>query len=407
MTIALVILAFVVAGSGRLPTSAFAAGSRFGETSPKLDWIATSGGGPDSRLAVAYAQAGATVEVDPIRCWWQTSKGAVSIGEVFELSITCAVLENQTVQVVPDESRLAVSSIQLQPFEILGGSHPADTRAGGRRFLQHRYSLRLIDPGAFGADIRVPQQQVHYRVQTRVAADAALQGRDLIYLLPAIPLRVLSQVPREAEDIRDGSRNLLDRAAALGTRAGILEVAAAALVAIGLVLAVAGLVRALVGARVRTARGAGRAPEAAILRAVSAELEEVQRRAGIEGWTTELVQRALAAARIVAAAAGGGRISQRKLDGGRNHLEGRLLVTHGWPKKATVAVSSAQTTAPDQGLGGALGRLTSAAYGGGTAPNREALDEAVAGTVEAARQLVRQRTGPVAWTRARLAELRG
>lgn len=363
--------------------------------------------------AMAFAQPAATVEADPIRCWWRTSKGAITVGEVFELSITCAVLENQTVQVVPDESRLAVSSIQLQPFEILGGSHPPDTRAGGRRFLQYQYSLRLIDPGAFGGDVKVPPQQIHYRVQTRVAADAALQGRDLLYLLPAIPLRVLSQVPREADDIRDGAGNLVARAAALRTRAGILEITAIALAVIGAVLMIAALVRALSGARVRTAAAAGRARDAAILRAAAAELEEVQRRSGIEGWTPELVQRALAVVRVVAAERTGGRISQRQKAAPPE--PDRLAVQHGWRKKTPVAVSSATTAAslaasrngaPVPAIASVLTVLTAAAYGR-EAPDRAALDDAMSGAVGEARQLVRERTGALAWLRARVAELRG
>jgi hypothetical protein len=381
-------------------------------------------------VLVFAMQSPGAIEVDPIRCWWQTSKGAVTVGEVLDLSITCAVLENPTVQVVPDESRLAVSSIQLQPFEILGGSHPADTRAGGRRFLQYRYTLRLIDPAAFGADIRIPSQQIHYRVQTQVAADAALQGRDLIYILPAIPLRVLAQVPRDAEDIRDAAGNLLDRSESLRTRAGMLEIVAIALLAIGVVLAAAALVRAIGGVRIRASADAGRAPDAAILRTASAELDEVQRRSGIEGWTPQLVQRALAAIRIVAASSRGARLSQRIVDrsrepgagspseaGGRepgveaadvgNRLDGRLLVTHGWLKRVTFAVSSAETTARDGALAAALGKLTAAAYGSNATPDRAALDDAVAGAAEAARRLVRERTGPAAWMRARLAERRG
>src|SRR5260370_36286 len=31
------------------------------------------------------------VQVDPIRCWWRTSAGAVRIGETFDLRLTCAV----------------------------------------------------------------------------------------------------------------------------------------------------------------------------------------------------------------------------------------------------------------------------------------------------------------------------
>jgi hypothetical protein len=89
-----------------------------------------------------------------------------------------------------------------------------------------------------------------------------------------------------------------------------------------------------------------------------------------------------------------------------NQLEGRLLVTHGWFNKGTVAVSSAQTRAADEGLGRALASLTSAAYGGQASPDRTALDDAMAGAIDAARRLARERIGPAAWIRARLAERR-
>ena len=52
------------------------------------------------------ADAGVTnVEVDPIRCWWRTSSGSVRIGEHFDLWLTCATLETDAVQVVPDQDR--------------------------------------------------------------------------------------------------------------------------------------------------------------------------------------------------------------------------------------------------------------------------------------------------------------
>ena len=361
------------------------------------------GNRPHFAITVAAQTNPATVEADPIKCWWQTSKGAITVGEAFELSITCAVLENPTVQVVPDESRLAVASIQLQPFEILGGSHPADTRAGGRRFLQYHYTLRLIDPSAFGADVKIPPQQIHYRVQTQVAADAALQGRDLVYILPAIPVRVLAQVPREAVDIRDGTRGLLERASALRTRAGLLDIVSIALIAIGVVLALAALIRALGGARAKTTAEAGRVPDGVVLRAAADELAEVQRRSQIEGWTPELLQRGLSSVRIVAAGANGHRMSQRPSAGPADH---RLVVTHGWWKKKTVSVSSAATTG-EGAVGEALSKLTAAAYGQDQKPDRAPLDDAVAGALDAARKLVRERTGAAVWVRTRIAELRG
>ena len=71
-------------------------------------WLAS----PSACLSppTAFAQdAARPVEADPIRCWWRTSASSVRIGEPFSLVLTCAVLENDAVQVVPDEARLAPS----------------------------------------------------------------------------------------------------------------------------------------------------------------------------------------------------------------------------------------------------------------------------------------------------------
>src|SRR3954469_25482213 len=88
------------------------------------------------QAAPAAPPGSANVEVDPIRCWWRTSAGAIRIGEQFDLSLTCAVLETEAVQVVPDESRLGNAVIQVAPFEVVGGGHPADLHSPDRRFFQ-------------------------------------------------------------------------------------------------------------------------------------------------------------------------------------------------------------------------------------------------------------------------------
>src|SRR6185503_18966646 len=123
------------------------------------------------------------VSVDPIRCWWRTSEGAVRLGQTFDLTLTCAVLDNEAVQVVPDESRLA----------------------GERRFFQYGYTLRIINPDAIASDIPIPLISLHYRVNSKIAANASVQGRDLTYILPPQSIRVLSMVTADAVDIRDSS----------------------------------------------------------------------------------------------------------------------------------------------------------------------------------------------------------
>ena len=134
--------------------------------------------------------------VAPIQCWWQSSTGAVTIGEAFDVTLTCAVLDTEAVQVVPDESRLGVAAIQMAPFEILGGSHPEDAHRLQRRFFQYQYQLRLISADAIGRDVNVPALAIPYRVHTRVGPAAALEGRDLNYLMPTLPIKVLSLVFR-------------------------------------------------------------------------------------------------------------------------------------------------------------------------------------------------------------------
>ncbi len=116
------------------------------------------------------------VEVDPIRCWWRTSSAAVRMGETFTVGLTCAVLETDGVQVIPDESQLTDSAVQLNPFEVIGGSHPPDLRSGQRRFFQYDYVTRVINPDVIGQDVPLPNLVVHYRVNSRLPGNAAHAG---------------------------------------------------------------------------------------------------------------------------------------------------------------------------------------------------------------------------------------
>src|SRR5580765_4576087 len=180
----------------------------------------------------AWAQASAPtpstdrmVEVDPIRCWWKTSEGAIRIGETFDLTLTCAVLDNELVQVVPDESRLSGAVISMAPFEMVASAHPQDLHSGSRRFFQYQYSMRIINPDAIGTDVGIPIITLHYRVNSKIAENASLQGRDLTYVLPAQPVRVLSLVTSDAPDIRDSSEAAFNSVEALRLRAGVLQIA--------------------------------------------------------------------------------------------------------------------------------------------------------------------------------------
>ena len=142
------------------------------------------------------------VAEEPIRCWWKTDRTAVSVGERFAVVLTCASLETGQTTVVPNVSQLEGGAIQLTPFEVVSSTRRADVVATPWRYVQFEYGVRLLTDGFFGQDVSIPALTVTYNFRT---ADGANTGRDQSYVLPALPMRVLSLVPRGATDIRDTS----------------------------------------------------------------------------------------------------------------------------------------------------------------------------------------------------------
>ena len=351
------------------------------------------------------------VEVDPIRCWWRTSTGAVRTGARFALDLTCAVLENEAVQVVPDESRLGGTVIQMAPFEVVDSAHPADLRRGQRRFFQYQYALRIINPDAIGKDIRIPDLAIRYRVNSRLAGNASLEGRDLLYLLPPQSVRVLSMVPGEAADIRDAAGERFGTVESFTFRAHALEIAALTLVALGGLMTLIALVRLARGSRRATPVGERVMSGWRLARLAAGELSAVQREVDELGWDEARTGRALAAARVAAALALGRRISQRATEPGAQSGEGRLVARGARGQARTMWISSSVTAedlareiggsdrAPDpetrsvlERLQAALAAFGRAQYGQEPAGDRQDLDAALAGAAEAARRLRSQHT---------------
>ena len=366
-----------------------------------------------SRPAVAPAPEPVPQKVlgwEPIRCWRQSSAGAITIGETFSVVVTCAVYEADNAQVIPDESRLSVASIQMAPFEILGGSHPPDVHRGSRRFFQYDYQLRIIGPDAIGRDVNIPPLAISYRIHSRVGAAATLEGRDLPYLLPMMPIKVLSMVPNDAADIRDASEASLGAVDALRFRSNLFRVLAitfGALAAVMIVLALVPLARS--SSAVSNAER-DRIPDRAVLNRVAEDLGDVQTRVAGEGWTDDTVARAVALTRLVAAAAIDRPISQKALAKGAAAPEGRLVVQHRSLKSTSATVSS-PVTADDVARAAALGTafsttrrqqleglqtgitvLTMALYRKEPVRDAAALDEAVRLAMSVAREIAQERS---------------
>jgi hypothetical protein len=362
-------------------------------------------------FALLMVMAQEMAPAEPIRCWWQSSTGAVTIGETFSVVLTCAVLDTEPVQVVPDETRLGVASVQMSPFEILGGSHPPDAHRGSRRFFQYQYSLRLINADAIGHDVNVPGLQIQYRVHSRVGANAALEGRDLTYVMPPLPIKVLSLVPAEAADIRDGGDAGLGAVESLRFRSNLFEIIAVALGAIAGVMIVLGLLPLARRAQAAGAADSGRLPDRAVLHHVAADLEAVKAQVADDGWTDATTARALATARIVAAHAIDRSVSQRPLATDAPVPEGRVVVVHGRfrPVRATVSspvtsddVARAGSALPDsvsmtrrqqlEGLQEGLCAWTRALYHPSPARDRAVLDESLRHAISVAREIEQERS---------------
>lgn len=238
--------------------------------------------------------------VDPLQCWWRTSSGAVRVGQVFTLSLTCAVIENDSVKVIADQSRLDPAAMQVPPFEVLGGTHPADERAGQRRFFQYDYRLRLINDSLFGKDVKIPETRLGYRVQTRAGQGGWIEGREQAYVLPAQLIRVLALVPQDATDIREVPPASFSDIDALSFRAQALSVIGGVLLVLAVLMAAMALIKLIASYRSKKPSEQRLLPDSVILRQVEQELSSIREKQLANGWTADLALRALTNLRIAA-----------------------------------------------------------------------------------------------------------
>ena len=365
-------------------------------------------------IGLAIAAAGAssagaqTVRVDPLQCWWRTDAAAIRVGEPFGVVLTCAVLETADATVVVDRDRLEAPVVELPPFDVLGGSHGTDLHANDRRFFQYEYRLRLVAENLFGKDVALPALKLTYRVQSAVGQNTSLQGRDHAYLMPPLPLRVLSLVPADASDIRDSATDTFADLDQRISRANLFLVGGGVLFALAALLAILTLVRIVSRFRTPVTADARLISDAAILRGVGREFADVGRLREDTGWTPALAGRALAALRLVAGFALERRIGIMPAGAEGLAEDGRLILEVGRWRPKRIAVSASITppaVANDErlaSLGQALAALTAAQYGRDEKLDDRALDDSLAAGVVALRDVRIRHT----WIMKRLAAWR-
>jgi hypothetical protein len=318
------------------------------------------------------------VESDPIRCWWKTDRTSVRVGEAFGLTLTCGVIETGPITVVPALTQLEGGAIQLTPFEVVSATRRSDVVLPPWRYVQFEYAVRLLNDGYFGQDVNLPAVTVTYNLKS---AGADSTGRDQSYVLPALPMRILSLVPRSAGDIRDASALTFGDIESRRYYSTAARVAAAIALLFAAVFALLAVVRFAQRFRLRAPAAARPVPAGSLLAGCAAALRGVQKDARASGWSPELARRALPAIRIAGASALGRPIAQQRVGGGVSGRDGQVVVKIGrlgWGRAVLSASTTpgAITTALDQRpslgsrvrgslsqLGGALQALGAAAYG--------------------------------------------
>jgi hypothetical protein len=365
-------------------------------------WVAVPSLNAQAPAAPAQAARPGEVETDPIRCWWKADRTAVRVGERFRVVLTCGVIETGPITVVPAANQLEAGAIQVTPFEVVSGSRREDVFAPPWRYLQFEYELRLMNDGFFGQDVSVPALTVTYNVQ---APGGGTQGRDQGYVLPALPMRILSVVPREANDIRDASSETFEaiesrrfRATAATVGAGIAFVFAGA-------LAVLAVVRAATRYRARDAATVQPLPAPSVLGGCLRALGEVGAEASRGGWTPALARRALAAMRVAGAVALGRAVSQTYVDREAAERDGQIAIRTGLLRRKRAVLSAAttpraiaahlnnghrpaaRTQASLEELSGALSTFNAASYGRDAKADGTTLDLALQDGTRAVKRL--------------------
>jgi hypothetical protein len=358
---------------------------------------------PASAPAIApRAPKPGEVESDPIRCWWKADRTSVRVGEKFGLVLTCSVIETGPITVVPVLNQLEPGALSITPFEVVSGVSHDDVVVSPWRYIQREYSVRLLSDGFFGQDVTIPALTVTYNLQERGSGS---QGRDQQYILPPLPMRILSLVPKSVDDIRDASGQTFASIESRRFRASLATTTAWVSFAFAFVFGMFALVRATAQLRAKKKGIVKPLPASSVLGASLKALARVKEDALQAGWTSELSRRASSALRIAGAVALNRPVSQTFVGSEVAEREGQLTVFSGWPRRRRVLLSaattsrtivsamnnghnpSANTRASLASISEALGVLSAAAYGRPTKEDATALDSALAESTQAVRRI--------------------
>jgi hypothetical protein len=264
-------------------------------------------------------------------------------------------METDRMKVVPNLAEIEPTAIELTPFEVLEGTRHEDIVEPPWRYVQYVYTVRLLGDDFFGRDVAIPATSVPFRVETGGAE--TVEGAEHTYLLPSMPMRILSLVPVQAADILEPTTDTFADLEARRLRARIELVASAICFGFAAILASVGAVRATERFRRRGPVVEKTVPVGTLLGGCARELDRVRAEALRDGWTSTLAARALAPFRVAGAIALQQPVAQTLIAVDTPPRDGQLALRHGLLRRRHALVS-ASTTAE------AIDRVRAAANGG-------------------------------------------
>jgi hypothetical protein len=218
-------------------------------------------------------------------------------------------------------------------------------------------------------------------------------------------MRILSVVPRAANDIRDASDETFAASESRRFRSTAATVAAVIAFAFAAVLAVLALVRAAGRYRARDTATVRPLPTPSMLAGCLRSLGDIRDLASKTGWTPQLARRALAALRIAGAVALGRGVAQTFVERDVVEHEGQVAIRTGLLRRKRAVLSApttsraivahlgnghrpgARTQASLQELSDALLVFSAASYGRDDKADADALDTALQDGTRAVKRL--------------------
>ena len=355
--------------------------------------------------AASYMETGA-VAADAMVCWWKSDKSSIRIGEEFTVALTCRSAETGLEKTVLNESLLDPNVIALPPYQVKNGRRykdivrvlPGPDGPVTLRSVQYAYIIKLIGEGFFGKDVPLPPLEIRYHIDLVTNKDTVTPGKERTYLLPPLPMRIQSLVPKAADAIRDAGNQTFGDIEGRRKNAVVAFMAAGIFLLLPLLILLPILVRAVRGRRGNVFNGTVFRNKD-LLGRLAGELNRVEKHCRTVSWDEASIGTVLSVFRVGGALAIGHRVAQAPVEVETRGREGQLELRKGlWPRtKVLVSASLTPEEMADelaganwQGVGKArrkalldetqraFAALNDARYAApGNAAGREALDGAL------------------------------